>query len=81
VTVDRASGFVEGEKVRLLRLDDEFFVGIDPEDVSRLKRLVGLEWTVSGHSEHGFVEMNSCILPRLPRLWIGSAFLHRGSNG
>jgi hypothetical protein len=55
--VDDASSFVDGDKVRLLRLDEEFFVGIDPEDVSRLKRLVGLEWTVSGRSEHGHVEI------------------------
>jgi hypothetical protein len=49
--------FVVGDKVRLLRLDDEFYVGIDAEVMDRIKGLVGLEWTVSGHSEHGYVEI------------------------
>jgi len=53
----KASDFVEGDKVRLLCLEDEFFSGIADEDVLRLKSLIGLEWTVSDHSEHGHVEI------------------------
>ncbi|CCV04682.1 hypothetical protein MESS2_1350018 [Mesorhizobium metallidurans STM 2683] len=52
--------FAPGERVRLLRLEDEFFSGMemDPEDVTRLKSLVGLTWTVEDfHAEPGTVEL------------------------
>jgi hypothetical protein len=49
--------FAVGDRVRLLRLEDEFFRGIDLDDVARLKGLVGRDWTVSDFSEHGYVEI------------------------
>jgi hypothetical protein len=52
-----AADFLPGDKVRLLRLDEEFFAGIDPAATERLRGLVGLEWTVSGRSEHGHIEI------------------------
>jgi len=61
-----ANDFVEGDKVRLLKLDDWFFAGIDSKDVSRLKSLVGLEWTVVGHTEHGHVELEFVHDPGSP---------------
>jgi hypothetical protein len=50
------SDFLIGDKVRLL-LEDQFFSGIAQEDAARLRSLIGSEWTVSGHSEHGHVEI------------------------
>jgi hypothetical protein len=51
------SDFAVGDKVRLLRLEDQFFSGIARQDADRLKSLIGSEWTVSGRSEHGHIEM------------------------
>jgi hypothetical protein len=52
------SDFASGERVRLLKLEDEFYEGIDPQDVAILKTLVGRIWTVDGmHEESGTVEL------------------------
>jgi hypothetical protein len=52
-----AANFALKDKVRLLHLDEEFYKGIDAASVSRLRSLVGREWTVSGFSPHGYVEI------------------------
>jgi hypothetical protein len=52
------SPFAPGERVRLLRLEDYFYEGLDPSDVEILKKLVGKRWTVEEfHEESGTVEL------------------------
>jgi hypothetical protein len=50
--------FADGERVRLLKLDDWFCEGMPPEDVTRLKTMIGQEWTVEAfRSETGEYEL------------------------
>ena len=51
-------GYAKGDRVRLVKLEDEFYVGIDADDVARLKTLVGRVWKVDGIVEaYGLVEL------------------------
>lgn len=43
--------FAVGERVRLLKLEDWFYSGMNDEDVARLKTMVGQIWTVEAHVE------------------------------
>ena len=47
-----------GDTVRLLKIEDAFYRGLDPKDVLALKGLIGEIWTVEGeHAESGTVEL------------------------
>jgi hypothetical protein len=47
-----------GDVVLLVRLEPEFFNGIDVDDVSRLKAIIGKKWTVEGFEpQTGFIEL------------------------
>ena len=51
-------GYAKGDRVRLVKLDDDFYVGIDAADVARLKTLVGRVWKIDGIvEEYGLVEL------------------------
>lgn len=49
--------FANGERVRLARLEDEFFLGMDNDDIEILKSLIGRVWIVQGYAESGDVEL------------------------
>lgn len=78
--------FASGDRVRLLRLDDEFFSGMEPEmdaeDVARLKGLVGLTWTVEEwRPEPGTVELVFAHAPGAPSplewIWVPPEWIER----
>ncbi|CDX23155.1 hypothetical protein MPL3356_40249 [Mesorhizobium plurifarium] len=53
--------FASGDRVRLLRLSDEFLSDLSAEDIAVLKALIGREWIVDEwHEGLGQVEISNC---------------------
>ncbi len=73
----------EGDRVRLLKLSDEFLSGLPKEDVEELVSLVGREWTVDEwHDDIQQVELTFWIreAPKRARchsIWVPPAWIER----
>jgi len=54
--------YASGDRVRLLRLSDEFLSDLPEEDVAELNALIGREWTVEEwHEELGQLEITNSL--------------------
>ena len=54
--------YASGDRVRLLRLSDEFLSDLPEEDVAKLNALIGREWTVEEwHEELGQLEITNSL--------------------
>jgi hypothetical protein len=78
--------YASGDRVRLLRLEEEFFSGMvaemDPEVVARLKSLIGLTWTVEDwHIETGTIGIVFKHPPKAPTplewIWVPPEWIER----
>ncbi len=59
---DNGPEYASGDRVRLLRLSDEFLSGLPEEDVAELNALIGREWTVEEwHEKLGQLEITSSL--------------------
>ncbi|BCG99272.1 hypothetical protein BFX40_02765 [Mesorhizobium sp. SEMIA 3007] len=59
---DGGPEYAQGDRVRLLRLSDEFLSGLPEEDVAELNTLIGREWTVEEwHEELGQLEISNAL--------------------
>ena len=54
--------YASGDRVRLLRLSDEFLSDFPEEDIAELSTLIGREWTVvEWHEKLGQLEITSSL--------------------
>ena len=58
------ANLVKGDKVRLKRLDEDFFKGLDDETIENLRELVGKRWTYAGRNDLGQAELEYWYRPR-----------------
>jgi hypothetical protein len=57
---DSGPEYASGDRVRLLRLSDEFLSDLPEEDVAELNTLIGGEWTVEEwHEKLGQLEITN----------------------